>query len=114
MTSISLHCFLDGLDGRCQDSFQTLLVHGHLNCDVRKGAVYGVISARADGRIKLGVGMILGNGTDDHGEVLHDLEGEEEGYTPEGRGGRGKSKADVAAVEQKLFDQGTNTVTYKN
>ena len=56
----------------------------------------------------------MGNRTDDHGEVLHDLEGEEEGYTPEGRGCRGKSKADVTAIEQPLLDQGTNAIADKD
>lgn len=58
--------------------------------------------------------MILGNRAKDHSEVLHDLKGEEEGYTPEGRGRCGESKVDVASVEQPLLDQGTDTVGDKD
>ena len=39
------------------------------------------------------------DGTDHHGEVLDDLKGEEEGYTPEGRNCGSKGEADVIAVE---------------
>jgi len=41
----------------------------------------------------------MGDRTDHHSEVLHDLKGEEEGYTPEGRNYRGKSEADITAIE---------------
>jgi hypothetical protein len=41
----------------------------------------------------------MGDGTNHHGEVLHDLEGEEEGYTPEGRDCGAKGEADVIAVK---------------
>ena len=56
----------------------------------------------------------MGNRSDDHRQVLHDLEGEEEGYTPEGGGCRGESKADIAAIEQPLLEQGTNAIADKD
>lgn len=56
----------------------------------------------------------MGDRTDYHREVLHDLEGEEEGYTPEGGGYRGESEADIAAVEQPLLEQGTNAIADKD
>ena len=56
----------------------------------------------------------MGNRTEDHSEVLHDLKGEEEGYTPEGGGRCGENKVHVAAVEQPLLDEGANTVADKD
>ena len=41
----------------------------------------------------------MGNRPDHHGEVLHDLEGEEEGNAPEDRDYRGKGEADITAIE---------------
>ena len=52
-----------------------------------------------DRGVIFGVGVIVGNGTDHHGKVLHDLEGEEEGYTPKSRDCRGKGEAEVIAIK---------------
>ena len=81
---------------------------------MRESAVDGGIRTGTNGGVILGVGVVMGDRTDHHAEVLHDLEGEEEGYTPEGRGHRCKSEADIAAVEQPLLDQGTDTVGDKD
>lgn len=99
LTSISLHGLLNGLDGRGQDGIQPLLIDGHLDSDVGKSTVDNGVGARTDSGVVLGVGVIMGDRTEHHAEVLYDLEGEKEGYTPEGRGCGGKSKTDIAAVQ---------------
>ena len=114
LTSVSLHRLLDRLDGRGQDGIQTFLVDGHLDGDVGEGAVNGRVGTRTDGGVVLGVGVVMGDRTKDHSEVLHDLEGEKEGYTPEGRSYRGKSEAYKCTVQQPLLKQGTNTVADKD
>lgn len=79
-----------------------------------KSAVNGGVGAGTNSRVVLGVGVIMGDGTEYHGEVLHDLEGEEEGYTPEGRKYRGKSEADEVAIQQPLLEQVTSAVADKD
>ena len=64
-----------------------------------KSAVDGRVGAGADGGVVLGVGVIMGDRTDHHSEILHDLEGEKEGYTPQSRSCRGKSEAYKDAVQ---------------
>ena len=41
----------------------------------------------------------MGDRTNHHTDVLHDLEGEKEGYAPERRGCCGKSEADKDAIQ---------------
>lgn len=64
-----------------------------------KCAVDSGVGTGTDGGVVLGVGVIVGDGTKDHAEVLYDREGEKEGYTPESRGRGGKSKANEVVVE---------------
>jgi hypothetical protein len=66
---------------------------------VRKSTVNGGVLTGTNGGIVFRVGVIMCNGTDHHSEVLYDREGEEEGYTPEGRNGRSNGEADVIAVK---------------
>ena len=99
LASVSLHGLLDRLDGRCQDGFQTFLVNGHLDGNVRESAVDGRVWTGTNGGIVFRVGVIMRHGTNHHTEVLYDREGEEEGYTPEGRDGGSNGEADVIAVK---------------
>ena len=51
LAGVSLHRLLNRLDGRSQDSFQTLLIDGHLDGNVRKSAVEGGVRTGTNGGV---------------------------------------------------------------
>ena len=63
-----------------------------------ESAVDGRVGTGTDGGVVLGVGVVMGDRTNHHSDVLHDLKGEKEGYAPEGRNRRGKSEAYKDAI----------------
>jgi hypothetical protein len=74
-------------------------MNGHLNCDVRKGTVHHGVGKGTNRGVVFRVCVVVSDGTDHHGEVLCDLEGKEEGNTPEGGDYSGKGEADITAIK---------------
>jgi len=79
LSGVSLHCFFEGEDGGREDGMEGFLVYGHLDGDVGEVGVDGGGGERAEGGEVFRVGVVVCDGTDDHGEVLNDLEAEELG-----------------------------------
>ncbi len=57
--------------------FQTFLVHGHLDGDVREPGIHGFVGSRRLGRVVLGILVELSNRAEDEGQIGDDLKGEE-------------------------------------
>ena len=60
-----------------QHRVETLLVNGHDDGNVRQVGVNLLVRAGLDGRVVLRVLVVMSDGTDGHGDVLHDLQVEE-------------------------------------